>query len=87
MTDQNNIPDADDMRAQLALKLAEVEEQQALLQRMQRGRESQISMFVQDTERRYAALTEKERLVNQKIDVLERLIARLEASTNPLANP
>lgn len=70
----------DDLRAQLERDLADVAQQKALLDRMQRGRESQVSTFVADMERRYAALAEKERLVNQKIDVLDRLIAHLEAS-------
>ena len=70
----------DDLRAQLERDLANVAQQKALLDRMQRGRESQVSTFVADMERRYAALAEKERLVNQKIDVLDRLIAHLEAS-------
>ena len=70
----------DDLRAQLERELAEVAEQKALLDRMQRGRESQVSTFVADMERRYAALAEKERLVNQKIDVLDKLLAHLLAS-------
>ena len=70
----------DELRAQLERDLADVAQQKTLLDRMQRGRESQVSTFVADMERRYAALAEKERLVNQKIDVLDRLIAHLEAS-------
>ena len=70
----------DDLRAQLERDLADVAQQKALLDRMQRGRESQVSTFVADMERRYAALAEKERLVNQKIDVLDKLIAHMEAS-------
>jgi hypothetical protein len=74
--------DTDDLRAQLEREIAEVAEQKALLDRMQRGRESQTAAFVRDMDRRYDALSEKERLVNQKIDVLDRVIAYLEASTN-----
>ncbi len=73
--------DTDDMRSQLEREIAEVAEQKALLDRMQRGRESQTAAFVSDMDRRYAALSEKERLVNQKIDVLDRVIAYLEKPT------
>lgn len=80
-------PDTDDMRSQLALQLAEVAEQKALLDRMQRGRESQKAAFVHDMDRRYAALAEKERSVDRKIDVLDRVIAHLEASTSRAEKP
>jgi hypothetical protein len=82
------VPDADDssidpdaLRGQLQRQLTEVAEQKALLDRMQRGRESQTAAFVRDMDRRYDALSEKERLVNQKIDVLDRVIAYLEKPT------
>ncbi len=88
MTGPDTVPDADDssiapddLRAQLERELAEVSEQKALLDRMQRGRESQTAAFVRDMDRRYDALSEKERLVNQKIDVLDRVIAYLEKPT------
>ena len=71
----------DDLHAQLERELAEVAEQKALLDRMQRGRESQAAAFVHNMDTRYAALAEKERLVNQKIDVLDRVIAYLEKPT------
>lgn len=77
----------DDLHAQLELELAEVAEQKALLDRMQRGRESQAAAFVRDMDRRYDALSEKERLVNQKIDVLDRVIAYLERPTNGAEKP
>ena len=87
MTGPDTVPDADDMRSQLERERAEVAEQKALLDRMQRGRESQAAAFVRDMDRRYAALAEKERLVNQKIDVLDRVIAHLEASTSGAEKP
>ena len=77
----------DDMRSQLERERAEVAEQKALLDRMQRGRESQTAAFVRDMDRRYDALSEKERLVNQKIDVLDRVIAYLETSTSGAEKP
>lgn len=58
-----------------------VAQQQALLTRMQRGRESQQAAFVQDMDRRYAALAEKERLLSQKFDALDRVLAHLENPT------
>ncbi len=73
--------DPDDLQSQLQRQLAEVAEQKALLDRMQRGRESQTAAFVHNMDVRYAALSEKERLVNQKIDVLDRVIAYLEKPT------
>lgn len=94
MTGPDDVPDADDssigpddLRSELERQLAEVAEQKALLDRMQRGRESQTAAFVRDMDQRYAALAEKERLVNQKIDVLDRVIAHLEASTNGAEKP
>ena len=87
MTGPDTVPDADDLRSELERQLAEVAEQKALLDRMQRGRESQAAAFVHNMDTRYAALAEKERLVNQKIDVLDRVIAHLEASTNGAAKP
>ena len=94
MTDPKDAPDADDssidhtapttdtLRAQLERELKLVAEQKELLHRMQRGRESQAAAFVHNMDTRYAALAEKERLVNQKIDVLDRVIAYLEKPTN-----
>ncbi len=79
--------DTDDMRSQLEREIAEVAEQKALLDRMQRGRESQTAAIVQNMDVRYAALSEKERLGNQKIDVLDRVIAYLEASTGGAEKP
>ena len=77
----------EDLRSQLERERAEVAEQKALLDRMQRGRESQTAAFVHNMDTRYAALAEKGRLVNQKIDVLERVISHLEASTNGAEKP
>ena len=73
---------SEDMRSELERQLAEVAEQKALLDRMQRGRESQAAAFVHNMDTRYAALSEKERRVNQQIDVLDRVIAYLEKPTN-----
>jgi hypothetical protein len=94
MTGPDDVPDADDssidpdaLRGQLQRQLTEVAEQKALLDRMQRGRESQTAAFVQNMDVRYAALAEKERLVNQKIDVLDRVIAYLERPTNGAEKP
>ena len=94
MTGPDDVPDADDssidpdaLRSQLQRQLAEVAEQKALLDRMQRGRESQTAAFVRDMDRRYDALAEKERLVNQKIDVLDRVIAYLEKPTSGAEKP
>ena len=78
---------SEDMRSQLALQLAEVAEQKALIDRMQRGRESQTAAFVHNMDTLYAALAEKERRVNQQIDVLDRVIAYLETSTNGAEKP
>ena len=77
----------DALRSQLQRQLTEVAEQKALLDRMQRGRESQAAAFVHNMDTRYAALAEKERLVNQKIDVLDRVIAYLEKPTSGAEKP
>ena len=94
MTGPDDVPDADDssigpddLRSQLERQLAEVAEQKALLDRMQRGRESQTAVFVHNMDTRYAVLAEKERLVNQKIDVLDRVIAYLEKPTSGAEKP
>ena len=94
MTGPDTVPDADDsstdpddLQSQLQRQLAEVAEQKALLDRMQRGRESQTAAFVRDMDRRYDALAEKERAVDQKIDVLDRVIAYLEKPTSGAEKP
>ena len=78
---------SEDMRSELERQLAEVAEQKALLDRMQRGRESQTAAFVHNMDTLYAALAEKERSVDRKIDVLDRVIAHLEASTSRAEKP
>jgi hypothetical protein len=70
-------PSADKLRAQLELDRQAVAQQQALLKRMQRGRESQQAAFVHEMDRRYGQLAVKEQRINQQIQVLDKLLTHL----------